>query len=231
MNFRDMSSVIASAAFTAPSLSMDERYLPLVDRALAYKIVNSYIDEALELVNDVGIKPIPMDKLAEDSYLMCGESLIYIGRFYGGSVPPLALAKTMEVCYTRKAVASLHTHPIPLHIPTPDDIVSSKQLGIETECVLSKVGRDRARALCVKPMTTWDSVIRASEIVLSKLTDSISKYIVVGEDDYLFLLPFPTPIEAENLEKLFIGDLRGRAEILVIDIDLDSQEYAEKLYT
>ncbi len=226
-----MSSVIASAALTAPSLSIDEQYLPLVDRALAYKIVNSYIDEALKLVKDVGIEPIPMDKLAEDGYLMCGESLIYIGRFYGGSVSPLALAKTIEVCYTRKAVVSLHTHPIPLHIPTPDDIVSSKQLGIETECVLSKVNRDRARAICVKPRTTWDSVVRASEAVLNKLIDSISKYIVVGDDDYLFLLPFPTPIEAENLEELFIGNLRERAEILVIDIDLNSREYTEKLYT
>ncbi len=225
-----MSSVIASAAFTAPSLSIDEQYLPLIDRALAYKIVNSYIDEALKLVRDVGIEPIPMDRLAEDGYLICGESLIYIGRFYGGSVSPLAIAKTIEVCYTRKAVASLHTHPIPLHIPTPDDIVSSKQLGIETECVLSRVDRERARAICVKPRTAWESVIRASETVLNMLIDSISKYVVVGDTDYLFLLPFPTPIEVENLEKLFIGNLRGRAEILVIDIDLENREYAERLY-
>ena len=146
-------------------------------------------------------------------------------------MPSLALAKTIEECHTRKAIASLHTHPIPLHIPTPDDIVSSKQLGIDTECVLSKVGRDCARAICVKPRTTWDSIIRAAENVLDTLIDSISKYIVVGDDDYLFLLPFPTPIEVETLERLFIRSLRGRAEILVMNIDLDNREYTEKLYT
>ena len=231
MNLRKISPMIASTALTAPSLHIDVPKLPLIDRSLARRVVNAYVDEASKLIRSVGIEPLPMEKLAEDSYIMCSdlETLLYIGRFNGGMVPPDEISKAMDICY-RKAVVSLHTHPIPLHIPTPEDIISSDMLGLVIECVLCRFDNQYARALCVKPKRSWYRVVRASEMVLEKIFENISRYVVVDRDGYPLLLPYPSIEEAKAIEEMFIVSVQSEAEVLVVEIDLIYRQYSEKLY-
>jgi len=231
MNLRKISPMIASTALTAPSLHIDIPKLPLIDRSLARRVVNAYVDEAFKLIRSVGIEPIPIEKLAEDSYIVCSDSetLLYIGRFSGGVIPPDAISKAMDIC-SRNAIASLHTHPIPLHIPTPEDIISSDMLGLGIECVLCKFDDQYARALCIKPKRAWYSVIKALETVLERIIDSISRYVVVDHNGYLLLLPYPSIKEAKAVEEMFIANVQDEAKVLVIEIDMMYRQYSEKLY-
>jgi len=223
--------MIASTALTAPSLHIDIPKLPLIDRSLARRVVNAYVDEASKLIRSIGIEPIPIEKLAEDSYIVCSDSetLLYIGRFSGGVIPPDVISKAMDIC-SKNAIAGLHTHPIPLHIPTPEDIISSDMLGLGIECVLCRFDNQYARALCVKPKRAWHSVVNASESVLEKIIDSISRYVVVDHDGYPLLLPFPSMEEAKAIEEMFVASVRNEAEVLVIEIDVMHRQYLEKLY-
>lgn len=232
MNLRRISPMIASTALTAPSLHVDMPKLPLIDRSLARKVINAYIDEASKLIRSVGIEPVPIEKLAEDSYIMCSdpETLLYIGRFNGGIVPSDAISKAMDMC-RESAVMSLHTHPIPLHIPTPEDIISSEMLGLGIECVLCRFDNRYARALCVKPKRAWYRVVRASEMILEKIFESISRYVVVDRDGHPLLLPYPSIEEAKAIEEMFIVSVQSEAEVLVLEIDLLRKQYLEMLYT
>ncbi len=220
----ELIGVMASTAYEAPSI-VNFSEIPFVSSSIVRKAIDMYMDEAIKFVyDDIKLKPISYEALAEDAYTLCNNgSLIYIGRFAEGMIPSSRLYKQYkDVCRGR---IFLHTHPVPIPIPSPEDVVSASQIGYEVECVVSKISGDRAVLTCLKPLNGWDNVLEDYREV-EKMILNISRFVVAGDGSTITFLPFPTAEEVEELIKYYRKLLSNSATLIHVSIDLTNNVYS-----
>ena len=217
--------VVASIAATAPSIDVAEARRSLVDRSTAMRIVDMYLDEALELLRKLDIVPLGIDKAREVAYAICGTSAVELGSF-GIEIPQHSLRN--EIC--TDLVGYIHTHPVPLPIPTPEDAVSSYQLRSRVECIATKVdGHGIATCIEVDDVGAWMEVTKVVEDMSEKVVES-PRYVVVGDDNGIFLLPYPDKSFAIELTREFVRRMRAvaRTRMIVVDIEKSVYEISEE---
>ncbi|MEM0026739.1 MAG: hypothetical protein QXT53_02915 [Ignisphaera sp.] len=220
----ELIGVMASTAYEAPSI-VNFSEIPFVNSFVVRKAIDMYMDEAIKFVyDDIKLKPISYEVLAEDAYALCNNGLLmYIGRFAEGMIPSNKLYRQFkDVCRGR---IFLHTHPVPIPIPSPEDIVSAHQIGYEVECVISKISSDRAILTCLKPLNGWNNVLEDYKEV-EKMILSISRFVVAGDRNTITFLPFPTVEEVEELIKYYRKQLSNSAISIHVNIDLANKVYS-----
>ena len=213
--------LMMSAAFTAPYLDIDEEYMISGDEAL--RLVDMYNDEVVDYIKMSGVKTLPSLALQEDVHILYNGTLIYVGRFSGGSIPSQTIFRYKKVY---RKIVLLHTHPVPLPIPTPEDLISMYQIGYDIECVLSRVDRDLAKMVCVKPVDSFYKVAIAANRFAETFYRSVDKYVVVEGEDGVMFIPYPSKSRLDVIEKEFISILSRNADISIVELDMTKNEFA-----
>jgi len=207
--------LLASTAFEAPSI-LDISNLPIIEGSMALRLSKMYTDEALEALSQLGLRPLPTSTLAEDVYVPCNTSLLFIGRFSNGEIHPYHIIKHQSLCSSKLL---LHTHPVPVPIPSPEDIISAMQIGYRIECVLSRTSKTRAIMLCVEPVKSWKEIMHMYDSIAEDVL-KVSRYLVAGNSNEVKFLPMPTDSEAVFMAEKFRKHVESYANILHVDIDL-----------
>jgi hypothetical protein len=222
----DLIELLASTAFEVPSI-FDINNLPLVSSDIAKKLAEVYMDEAINFVLSLGVKPLSASFLAEDIYTLCNDDvLLFIGRFLGGLVPAIHIYKYRAFC---KSNLFLHSHPIPVSIPSPEDILSATQMGYGIECVISKVSKLRAVLTCIEPSADWDKIMAKYDSITEKVFN-VSRFVVVGNGNNISFLPMPTTSEIFSLLSSYKKLMEPYAKVLYVDIDLNNKVLTYQLY-
>lgn len=209
-------ALMASTAFEIPTL-VERADLPLIEGWELPALLECHPHEAVERVRRLGLTPLPPEEVAENLYILCGGGLLYLGRFTRGAIPPCALSGGARCA----DALALHSHPIPLPIPTPEDLESSWALGYRAECVISLLDGKTAALFCVdlrglKPSEELQEVYE--EVARSLLT--LSKYLLVGDEEGVLLLPFPSREEALRLLKEYADAISSLTRIYYARLSL-----------
>ncbi|MEM4515090.1 MAG: hypothetical protein QXO42_02610 [Ignisphaera sp.] len=218
-------ALLISTAYSIPSL-LDMNVLPVIDRSHVIKMVEMFMDEAIMYVRNLGIEPLSSKYIKEDIYMLCDNLLKYIGEFEGGLIPQADILKHISGCST---IAVLHSHPIPIPVPTLEDLISSSQIGYNVECVISKSSSCLATMVCMEPLKTWRDVISAFYDINDYFLES-ARYIVVGDHSQIEFLPFPNTDEQNNMIRVFIEVLSRYAKISYARIDLANRIYDVEIF-
>ncbi|MCS7111615.1 MAG: hypothetical protein N3D82_00030 [Ignisphaera sp.] len=213
-------ALMASTAYSIPSL-FDFDLLPIIDRSHVIKMIDMFMDEAITYIDGLGVEPLPAKYVKEDAYILCDDLLNYIGEFEGGLIPQQIILTHISRC---GKVAMLHSHPIPIPIPTVEDVLSSLQIGYRVECIISKSSDYLATMLCLEPLESWNSVASALHSIGGNMLES-TKYIVIGDGPQIEFLPFPNIAEQSSIIQNFIGILSIHASVLYARIDLVDRVY------
>lgn len=217
----DAIALMMSTAYSAPYIDeVDNRCI--LSSTEVMKLIEMYEGEAREYIMLNGIKLISSNRLSEDAYILCSNMLIYIGRFDGGYVPSDEILKYRKSCLD---IVSLHTHPIPLPLPTLEDVVSTQQVGYNTECVLSKIGKYNAKMICIEPTKDWNSILNSMEFFTEAVYRLVDRYIVVEDEFSIRFVPYPSENSLQTIEIEFIKVLKGDAYIDVVILDMRLSEY------
>ncbi len=219
-------ALMVSTAYSIPSLIDIIDILPIVDRNHVIRMIDMFIDEAIMYIKNLGVKPLSTKYIKEDAYILCNDLLNYIGEFEGGFIPQPTILKYISRC---GKAAILHSHPIPMPIPTIEDLMSSYQIGYNVECVISKSSDCLAVMICLEPLESWKDTISALYGIDNYILKSIN-YIVVGDDSQIEFLPFPNTTEQNNIIQLFIETITKYAKILYARIDLVKQVYDVEIF-
>jgi len=226
----DLIPVLASLVMEAEPLEsyVDERNL--VSRDVVLKSVEEGEDPILQYMIANGREPIHSSYLVEDSYVLCNDSAVYVGRF-PMETPGEELLKVAGLC-SRGFSGAFHTHPIAVHIPTPYDIVDAMQLGQRFECVGVRFSRRCGRILCIAPRSfcSWREI---ADVLSTKFFDfmlrTVSRYLVViDDDDSMYFLPHPEGREVLMLEDRFVEMVRGLADVAIVKVS--GSEYEVEVY-
>jgi hypothetical protein len=213
--------LLASTAFEAPSI-FDISNPPIISNDIVKRLVEVHMDEAIDFIMSLGIKPLLASFLAEDIYALCNEnSLLFIGRFLGGLVPATYIYKYRALF---RSNLFLHSHPVPLPIPSPEDIVSATQIGYDVECVVRKISSRRAMLTCIEPFTDWSKVIASYDNIVEKVL-SVARYVVTIDGSDMKFLPMPSVDEVFSLLSSFKKVLEPYAKVLYVDIDLSKKAF------
>lgn len=217
----DAVALMMSTAYSAPYIDdVDNRYI--LSSAEVMKLTEMYENEAREYVVLNGIKLMSANRLSEDAYILCSNMLIHIGRFNRGYVPSDEILKYRKLCLD---MVSLHTHPIPLPLPTLEDIISTQQVGYNTECVLSKIGKYNAKMICIEPTKDWNRILNSMEFFTEIVYKLVDKYIVVEDEFSIRFVPYPSEDRLQAIENEFIRILKGDAYIDIVILDMKLSEY------
>lgn len=221
----DHISLMASTAYSIPSL-IDIESLPIIDKDHVIKMINMFMDEAILYINKLGIRPLPIEYVKEDAYILCNNALDYLGEFRGGAIPQHTILKYISNC---SKIAMLHSHPIPMPMPTLEDIIASYQIGYNIECVISRVSNYLATMMCVEPRKKWRDVIEYSYNAVEYFLKT-SKYIVVGDSSYIEFLPFPDTAEQDKMVKTFIDMFIDYVKMFYVKINLIHKVYDVEMF-
>jgi len=214
--------LLASTAFEAPSI-LEINNLPVVNNDIVKKLIEVYMDEAIDFILSLGLKPLSTSFLAEDVYTLCNEnSLLFIGRFLGGLIPAAHIYRYRTLC---KSNLFLHSHPIPMPIPSPEDVISAAQIGYDVECVVSRISSFKAMLTCIEPLKDWDRVIANYDTIAEKVLNVARFVVVINKGDMSFL-PMPSIDEISSLLLIYKKVLERYAEVLYVDIDINRKVFA-----
>lgn len=213
-----------SVAYLAPYIDVkDVTTLPTKE---VFKLVEMYNDEVVEYVKKNGIKTVLPGDLLEEAYVLCNDTLVYIGVFEGGYIPSEHLAKYRTVC---DRMAMLHTHPIPLPIPTPEDLVSMVQIGYNIECVLSRVNSTRAKMVCIELAEDIDNVLNSMFVFAKKVYSLVDKYIIVEDELGIQFIPYPSNESLKKIEKELASSIGRKCRLSIASLDMNKKEYSVKI--
>jgi len=223
LNSENLIELLVSTAIDAPSI-LDLEHLPIIDSSTAMKLTNVYMDEAIDYLNNIGLNPLPQEILEEVMYTVCNESsLVFIGRFLGGLIPSKIVLSYKTSC---KSDLFIHTHPVPMPIPSFEDIISAKQIGYSVECVASKVSKSQAILTCIKPRRDWIDVINVYDKVADNVINAVNKYVVVGDGKgNIMFIPLPTVLEVQRMLNATKNVLRPYAEFMLINVNLYTNSF------
>uniref|UniRef100_A0A7C2V8T6 Uncharacterized protein n=1 Tax=Ignisphaera aggregans TaxID=334771 RepID=A0A7C2V8T6_9CREN len=212
--------LLISTAYAAPYISADSN--AILDNEVVFKIVDMYVDEVVRYIKINGIKTVQSSHLKEDAYVLCGDSLIHVGTFSGGFIPSQNLLKFREAC---RSIVMLHTHPVPLPIPTLEDIVSMYQIGYGSECVLSRIHDGVAKMVCVEPFDYLENVMRGLENFSNEMFKLVDRYVVIEDEYGVFFLPYPSKRNLEKIEEEFVMHMKRTCRINIVSLDMERGEY------
>jgi len=181
-----------------------------------------YVDEVHNILKEMNIKPLPMRYLKEDIYTLCSDILIHIGRFSGGLIPSEILLSQEKGC---KKILMLHSHPVPLPLPTIEDLISSSQLGYSIECVISRTNYGFAEMLCIEPRNSWNDVIKNMENHITEFYSIFKKYVVLEEKQDMLFVPFPNRHEIKSAIDLVNSIINNKAEIIYAGFNMINKTY------
>ncbi len=218
----DIIATMLSTAYTIPSLFNISKKLPLLDIDYVMKFTNMYTDEIHDILRKMDVKPLPMRYLKEDIYILCGDILIYLGRFSGGLIPSEILVSQEKRCRTTLV---LHSHPVPLPLPTLEDFISSSQLGYSIECVISKVDHRFADMLCIEPRDSWNNIIEKMGKNVDRFYSIFKKYIVFEEKQDMLFVPFPNKEEVVSAIDLVNNIINDEAEVIYAGFDMKDKTF------
>ncbi len=218
----DIMAAMLSTAYTIPSLLDLPGRLPLLDLSYVEKFTEMYVDEVHNILKEMNIKPLPMKYLKEDIYILCSDILIYIGRFSGGLIPSEILISQGRDC---KKILMLHSHPVPLPLPTIEDLISSSQLGYRIECIISRTDYGFAEMLCIEPKNSWNDVIKNMKNHITEFYSIFKKYVVLEEKQDILFVPFPNRYEIELAINLINNTINNKAEIIYARINMIDKTY------
>jgi len=218
----DIMAVMLSTAYTIPSLLDLHKKLPLLDLSYVEKFTGMYVDEVHSILREMNIKPLPMKYLEEDIYTLCSDILIHIGRFSGGLIPSEILLSQGKDC---KKILMLHSHPVPLPLPTIEDLISSSQLGYSIECVISRTDYGFAEMLCIEPRSSWNDVIKNMESHIMEFYSIFKKYVVLEENQDMLFVPFPNRYEIKSAIDLVSSIVDNKAEIIYAGFNMIDKTY------
>jgi len=173
--------------------------LPLIPRSLAFKFSNMYLEEVVIELKRLGIEPLGPKYLIEKLYALYEGGVAILGHGLPGE---LYVEKLADERVRKNITAMLHTHPVPLPIPTPEDILSAKALGYYVECVASRIDKRRTIVTCVAPSGDWLEVMEALKALHNEIF-SVRRFVVVSLNDNIVFLPYPSPREVNQLRKAF----------------------------
>jgi hypothetical protein len=218
LNSENLIELLVSTTIDAPSI-LDLEYLPVIDSSTAMKLTNLYMDEATNYLNNIGLSPLPQEILEEVMYAVCNEgSLVFIGRFLGGLIPSKIVLSYKTSC---NSDLFIHTHPVPVPIPSFEDIISAKQIGYSVECVASKVSKSQAVLTCIKPRRDWNDIINVYDKVVDIVINAVNKYVVVGNGkDNIIFVPLPTVSEVQRMLAATKTVLKPYAELMLVNVNL-----------
>lgn len=217
-------ALMISTAYVAPYVEIDN--VSTISSKVVLKLVDMYTDEVKEYMRSNRIRAINSKDIQEDVYLLCSDMLLYIGRFIGGSIPSHYIFHyILEYRNMCNEFISLHTHPVPLPIPTLEDIVSMSQMSYSVECVLSRVYREFAKMMCIEPMNELDNIVISIEKLKNKLFKLVDRYIVVEDDYDVVFIPYPSKESLAKLENEFTKVIKKYAKISIASLDMASNEY------
>jgi len=218
----DIMAAMLSTAYTIPSLLDLHKKLPLLDLSYVEKFTGMYVDEVHSILREMNIKPLPMRYLKEDIYTLCSDILIHIGRFSGGLIPSEILLSQERGC---KKILMLHSHPVPLPLPTIEDLISSSQLGYSIECVISRTDYGFAEMLCIEPRNSWNDVIKNMENYIAEFYNIFKKYVVLEEKQDMLFVPFPNRHEIKSAIDLVNSIINNKAEIIYAGFNMINKTY------
>lgn len=213
----DIVATMLSTAYTIPSLLSLSKRLPLLDLTYVEKFTKMYIDEVHDILKEMNIEPLSMRYLKEDIYILCSDILIHLGRFSGGLIPPEILISQEKRC---KKTLMLHSHPVPLPLPTLEDLISSSQLDYSVECVISRTDYGFAEMLCIEPRNSWNNVIENMEKHVAEFYNIFRKYVVLEEKQDMLFVPFPNRYEVRLAINLINSIVSNEAEIMYAGFDM-----------
>lgn len=217
----DSIAVMMSVAYAAPYIRVEN--LTLLSRDDVLTLVEMPMNFALEYVKSNNVKTLASEELLEEAHVLCNDMLLYVGIFNGGVIPSQYIARYRSVC--KRRLISIHTHPVPLPIPTLEDIISMYQIGYRVECVLSRLSEDLARMVCIEPEGSLDDVAVNLKKFEEVLYDMVDKYIVVVHGDGVTFIPYPSINVLNSIESEFKRYTKGVARTNIITLDMKNKEY------
>ncbi len=190
----------------------------VIGKDLALKLLDMDPEAAYSYAMDLGLSALDLLELEEVCYVLCSDGdVVYVGRYRGGEVPTQAIATAIKRC--KGIAAVLHSHPIPLPIPTIEDMISADSMGYRMECVVSK-GDSKTWLTCVEPKDGWREVMKAMEGVLDAIMSRTSRFLVASTDDTVMLLPYPSDREVELILNDFSSRLREYAYVNSVVVEI-----------
>lgn len=217
----DAIALMISTAYSAPHLDdLDSR--SFLKNKEVLKLVEMYESDVRRYIAINRLKPVSADKLSEDVYILCNDMLIYIGRFNGGYIPSKEILRYKNVCHD---MISLHTHPVPLPLPTLEDVISTQQIGYNIECVLSKINKDLAEMVCIKPVENWNDVVNTMSVFIETIFKMIDRYVIIENNGNIMFVPYPTENNIDTIEKFFANNLKGLVYVDIVKFDMKLMEY------
>jgi proteasome lid subunit RPN8/RPN11 len=213
-------ALLLSAAYTAPYV--DVHSVAMLTTEEVFKLVKMYNEEVLEYVRTNKMKTVPLKNIVEEAYVLCDGVLIDVGLFEGGYIPSDHLLKYRHFC---DEVVGMHTHPVPLPIPTPEDLISMKQVGYNVECVLSRTEDSKATMICVEPIDDFKNILNSIAMFSKNVYSLVDRYIVVEDELGVLFLPYPSPKSLQKIVEEFTITMKNVCKICIARFDMDKNEY------
>lgn len=213
-------ALMMSIAYTAPHLDLEG--VALISNRDVFRLIDMHSDEVKEYVKSNGVKVLTAEDIREEAYALCNETLVHLGIFYGGSIPSHHILLLKKLC---NKMVMLHTHPVPLPIPTLEDVVSMYQIGYRIECVLSRMTNSLAKMICIEPLKRLEDVVLDMSIFEERLYSLIDKYVVIEDEFGIRFIPYPSVERLGEIEKEFIDIMRNSCRFGLVSLYMDKGEY------
>lgn len=223
INEHDIALMI-SIAYTAPYI--DPRDVTLVSDKVIFKLVDMYSDEVKEYAKLNDVKILQAENLREEAHALCNDTLVYLGVFCGGSIPSHQILALKKLC---NRMAVLHTHPVPLPIPTPEDIISMYQIGYRIECILSRMSRSLAKMICIEPLKELEDIMLSMKVFEEKLYSLIDRYVIVEDEYDVRFIPYPSTERLHEIEREFVNVMKDSCRFNIVSFYMDNGEYEYKV--
>lgn len=213
-------ALLLSVAYAVPYVSTEG--VTTLSNEEVFKLVDMYNDEVESYIKLKGVRTVSSEYIKEDAHVLCDDTLIHVGVFEGGYIPSEPLLDYRKMC---NDTIMLHTHPVPLPIPTLEDLLSMYQIGYRIECVLSKIDEAIAKMVCVEPLKELKDVTPVMENFAEKVYSLIDKYIVVEDELGVQFLPYPSNKTLRKIENEFVSIMKKHCRITVVSFDMNKKEY------
>lgn len=219
-------ALMISTAYSMPYISVDDTYT--LDGKEVFELINMYTDEVEEYIRSRKIKTLSLKILQEEVYILCDDTLYYVGTFEGGYIPSQHIHK-LKIDYEDFCgrIVVMHTHPVPLPIPSPEDIISMQQIGYDVECILSRTDFNTAKMICIQLLGEhkYANIISDIERMADITYKLVDRYVVVKEDDDIRFIPYPSNRSLQKIEEEFIKIMKRYTKINIALLDMDKNEY------
>ncbi|MEM1525515.1 MAG: hypothetical protein QW775_03530, partial [Ignisphaera sp.] len=213
-------ALLLSVAYAVPYV--DTKGVTTLSNEEVFKLVDMYNDEVESYIKLKGVRTVSSKSIKEDAHVLCDGTLIHVGVFEGGYIPSESLLGYRKMC---SDTIMLHTHPVPLPIPTLEDLLSMYQIGYRIECILSKIDEAIAKMVCVEPLRELKDVVPVMESFVEKVYSLVDKYIVVEDEFGVQFLPYPSNKNLGKIESEFVSVMKKHCRVSVISFDMNKKEY------